>query len=202
MIQITNDFDLLPNNYKEVLSRIDEILKNKKTTTIAIEGPSGSGKTTLSNLISSMYDCNIFHMDDFFLSSDEKTKERMTELGGNVDYTRFKNEVINNITLETSFQYQPFDCKTGQLSEHVYVSPKKLNIIEGVYSLHPKFKNIYDLKIFISIDEETQLKRILERSGKFKLQRYITEWIPLENNYFTGLDILSQCDLIINTTCE
>lgn len=200
MIDITNELNLISEKYAYVFTKIDYLLKKNKTTTIAIEGPSGSGKTSLAALIKSRYNCNIFHMDDFFLSSKLKTKERLAELGGNVDYARFKADVLNNLMLEQPFYYQPFNCKTGQLSEHIYVTPKQLNIIEGVYSLHPTFNNIYDLKIFISIDEKTQLKRIFERNGQFMLQKFITEWIPLENNYFTGLDIISQCDLVINTT--
>ncbi|MEG0133882.1 MAG: uridine kinase [Clostridium sp.] len=184
-------------NYFQLFSYIDELLSVDKTITIAIEGPSGSGKSSLASIIKSIYDCNVFHMDDFFLPAQSKTKERLSEPGGNVDYLRFKKEVSDNLKLYKPFKYQLFSCKLGELTDFVCVTPKKLNIIEGVYSLHPTFDNIYDLKIFLSIDEETQLNRILKRNGEFMLQRFKNEWIPLENNYFTKLDISSKCDLVI-----
>lgn len=184
-------------NFFQLFSHIDELLRSNKTITIAIEGPSGSGKSSLASIIKSIYDCNVFHMDDFFLPSHVKTKERLSEAGGNVDYIRFKKEISDNLKLDKPFRYQLFSCKLSALTDFVYVSPKKLNIIEGVYSLHPTFDNIYDFKIFLSIDEETQLNRILKRNGEFMLQRFKNEWISLENNYFTSLNISSKCDLVI-----
>ena len=196
----TDKYKLIPKKYINVFITIDSLIRNNKTTTVAIEGPSGSGKTSLATLLNSIYDCNTFHMDDFFLSADQKNEERLNEPGGNVDYIRFKNDVIDNLVLEKPFKYKPFSCKTGELLPYIYVSPKKLNIIEGVYSLHPSFNINYDFKIFLTIDEETQLKRILNRNGQHMLERFKHEWIPLENTYFNKLNIKSQCDLIINVT--
>jgi len=75
--------------------------------------------------------------------------------------------------------------------------PKKLNIIEGVYSMHPNFIDIYDLKIFLDVDEKTQLERIANRSGKALLARFIKEWIPKENEYFQELKIKEKSDIIL-----
>ena len=33
---------------------------------VAVDGNSGAGKSTLADLIGDVYDCNVFHMDDFF----------------------------------------------------------------------------------------------------------------------------------------
>jgi uridine kinase len=42
--------------------------------------------------------------------------------------------------------------------------------------------------------------RILKRNGKEKLQDFLNKWIPMEEQYFAGLDIKNQCDLILDTT--
>ena len=39
------------------------------------------------------FDCNLFHMDDFFLRMEQRTPDRMKETGGNVDYERFYETV-------------------------------------------------------------------------------------------------------------
>ena len=62
---------------------------------IAIDGKCASGKTTLAYYIQSIYECNLFHMDDFFLREEQKSEERVREIGGNIDYERFKVEVID-----------------------------------------------------------------------------------------------------------
>ena len=73
-----------------------------------------------------------------------------------------------------------------QVNAPVAVTPKKLNIVEGTYSHHPYFGNPYDLKILLTVDEETQRKRILERPA-FLHKRFFEEWIPMENRYFEAL---------------
>jgi len=186
-------------DYIDVFKRIDELLESKKTVTVAIDGGSASGKTTLAGLLSEVYDCNVFHMDDFFLPSERKTPERLAEPGGNVDYERFAEEVAAGIQSGGSFSYRPFDCKTGSYKDAVTVVPKALNIIEGVYSLHPKLSKNYDLKLFLKADKDTQIARILNRSGEAMLNRFVNEWIPLEKIYFTALGIEQSCDFVLDT---
>ena len=79
-----------------------------------------------------------------------------------------------------------FPAYTVTLAALVAVTPKKLNIIEGAYSHHPYFGNPYDLKILLTVDEETQWQRILERPA-FLHKRFFEEWIPMENRYFDAL---------------
>lgn len=183
--------------YYDVFCKIDSLLESHDVIKVAIDGKSGSGKSTLSNLLSKIYDCNIFHMDDFFLRPELKTEERLKELGGNVDYIRFNEEVINGIKSGLDFQYQIYDCKQIALTDFIKVKPKKLNIIEGVYSMHPTLISNYDLKLFLDIDEETQRARILKRNGSFMYEKFINEWIPKENQYFKEMRIPEQCDIII-----
>lgn len=198
-------YRIVHSNYKnfyEIFCSIDRLLnlETNAPITIAIDGNSGSGKSSLAHILTSIYDCNVFHMDDFFLSTDQKTPERLHEPGGNVDYERFYKEVMLPLTKGTPFDYQLFDCRQGKLADFVSVSPKKLNIIEGVYSLHPTYHTMYDLKIFLYTPPEIQCERILNRNGEYMLSRFQQEWIPLENHYFTALDIPSLCEHVIDTS--
>jgi uridine kinase len=82
------------------------------------------------------------------------------------------------------------------LAAPVAVTPKKLNIVEGTYSYHPYFGSPYDLKILLTVDEETQRQRILERPA-FLHKRFFEEWIPMENHYFREFDIPDRCDILV-----
>ena len=183
-----------------VLERIDSLIQSKDLVIIAIDGNSGSGKSSLASIIEKKYDCNIFHMDDFFLRPEQRTTDRLREIGGNIDYERFKEEVIDRIIIRKGFSYRKYDCKSKSLDESVRVEPKKLNVIEGVYSIHPTLSRFYDLKIFLSIDKEEQIRRISERENPSILKRFIEEWIPLEDEYFKEIGISNKCDLILNGT--
>lgn len=183
-------------DFFELFLKIDSLAKRKDTVLIAIDGNCGSGKTSLAAFIKRVYDCNVFHMDDFFLKPELKTKERLNEPGGNVDYVRFKEEVMDGLLSGESFKYRKYDCQTMTLGEWINVDKKKINIIEGSYSMHPTLVESYDLKVFLYVDEEIQLDRILKRNGPVKLKRFINEWIPLENKYFEALKIKDKCDLV------
>lgn len=191
--------------YYEVFSNIDRLMSRgdggltniNDTILLAIDGMSASGKTSLSQLLDNIYDCNIFHMDDFFLPPELKTKERMLEVGGNVDYERFNNEVISGLNSENQFTYKKYNCQTDSLSEKIHVTPKKLNIIEGAYSMHNTLIENYDLKVYLSIDPKTQSERILNRNGKAMHNKFMELWIPLENEYFRKYDIKKLSDIVI-----
>ena len=178
----------------QIQAHIDRLLTQKSQVIVSIDGPCTSGKTTLTQKLSERYDCNVFHMDDFFLRPEQRTQARFAQPGGNVDYERFQEEVLLPLKEGVPFSYRPFDCKTFTLSAPVSVTPKKLTIIEGSYCNHPYFGAPYDLKIFLTVSAELQRQRILQRPA-FLHKSFFEEWIPMENRYFHYFSILSSSDL-------
>ncbi|MBR3869535.1 MAG: hypothetical protein IKM66_09505 [Clostridia bacterium] len=165
---------------------------------VAIEGGSGSGKTTLGRMLSDIYDCTVFHMDDFFLRPEQRTPERFAEPGGNVDRERFLSEVLQPLSIGEPFSYRKFDCSSMSLGESVTVMPKKLIVTEGAYSMHPELASYYDFSVFLDISPELQKKRITQRNTPSLAERFFNEWIPLEREYFSAMNIKEQCDMVIS----
>ena len=181
---------------ESIRKQIDDLQCQRNQVIVAIDGSCTSGKTTLATRLAEIYDCNVFHMDDFFLRPEQRTQERYAEVGGNVDYERFREEVLLPLKSGNPFSYRPFDCSTFTLSDPVTVTPRKLNIIEGSYSHHPYFGDPYDLKILLTIPPELQQQRILQRPA-FLHERFFEEWIPMENRYFEKFRISDKCDVIL-----
>ncbi len=179
----------------QICESIDSLLAQRAQVMVAIDGSCGAGKTTLAARLAQLYDCNVFHMDDFFLRPEQRTPGRYAEAGGNVDYERFREEVLLPLMSGEGFAYRPFDCKTFTLSGPVTVTPKKLAVIEGSYSLHPYFKDPYDLKILLSVSPELQRERILRRPAHLH-EQFFTRWIPMENRYLEAFRIPECCNLI------
>lgn len=167
----------------EIKKQIDALLLEKELILVAIAGPCTSGKTTLASHLAEIYDCNVFHMDDFFLRPEQRTPERFAEIGGNVDYERFQEEVLAPLKERLPFCYRRFDCSTFTFSTPIPITPKQLNIIEGTYGHHPYFRNPYDLKVMLNVSPELQRKRVLQRPA-FLHKWFFEEWIPMENRYF------------------
>lgn len=182
--------------YCEIYDRISTLLRDKDTVLVAIDGNCTAGKTTLARQLTRMFDCNVFHMDEFFLQSHQRTAERLAQAGGNVDYERFRQEVLLPLTRGEEVRYRPYHCGSQSLKEAVAVPRKRLTIIEGTYSLHPYFDQPYDLRVFLGISPELQRQRILQRP-EFLHQRFFREWIPMEQQYFDTFRIRQSCDLVV-----
>ena len=171
---------------RQVIDIINQWLRSseEEVLLIAIDGKCGSGKTTLSEFLKEYYACNVFHMDDFFLQQHQRTEERLTEIGGNVDYERFQDEVLQKIKNKEMVLYRAYSCKEKKLGDSVSIHPHRLNIIEGSYSQHPFFGDAYQLRIFLDLEDNIQVNNIRNRNGEEKLLEFQKLWIPKENAYF------------------
>ncbi len=188
--------DIKYTDFMSLFLNIDDKLTKKPNPVIAIDGNAASGKSSLADLLAEVYSCNVLRIDDFFVPFDKRTEERMAEVGGNVDYVRFEDEVITKIFFDEGFSYRIYNCKTNTFTDSDQIDPMKMSVVEGAYSLHPRFENMYDLKVFLAVDAKTQRERILRRDGPEMLKVFLSEWIPKENAYFDKYDIRSTCDLV------
>ncbi|MBE5852172.1 MAG: hypothetical protein E7299_04355 [Lachnospiraceae bacterium] len=176
--------------------KLDSMLQEKEVL-LAIDGGSAAGKTTLGKLLEQRYACNVFHMDDFFLRPEQRTKERLAEPGGNVDRERFYEEVLQKLVERKEVTYRRYDCKTMSLLEPVTLAPTRLTVVEGAYSMHPLFSKHYDYSVFLEVDKETQIERIRKRNTPKMAKRFFQEWILLEQEYFEKLRVKERCDMVI-----
>lgn len=182
-----------------LFAAIDKTLENGRVT-VAIEGGSASGKTTLSQILKDIYGCTVFHMDDFFLRPEQRTPERLAEVGGNIDRERFLKEVLVPLSKNEPVSYRRFDCTTFGLSPATEVAPERLTVIEGAYSMHPSLSEYYDISVFLDISPELQRKRIAVRNSPQFAERFRNEWISLENVYFSQMQVKQRCSMRIEIT--
>lgn len=193
-------FDLIRN----MINLISDYQKEHadEPVTIAIDGMCGAGKSTVAQMLHERLGGNLFHMDDFFLQPGQRTPERLAEVGGNVDYERFAKEVIANLNRKEAFSYGVYDCKKQCISHQVDVNPAMINIIEGSYSMHPYFDDYAHILFFLSVALHEQGKRLRERNTAEQMERFVSEWIPKENQYFEKFDIRNKCICFDTTDCS
>ncbi len=192
-------YRVVANEYVKFLPffcEIDKLLQ-KGSAVVAIEGSAASGKTTLSGMLEDIYNCTVLHTDDFFLRPEQRTPERLREIGGNMDRERFLSEALEPLRQGKELSYRKFDCSTQQLMPSEVISPKKLTVIEGSYSMHPSLAKFYDLSVFLEISPEKQRERILTRNSPHFATRFFEEWIPKENTYFSCFGIKESCDICL-----
>lgn len=186
----------MENVFSVIMKQINSF--NKESVVIALDGRCAAGKTTLAAMIQEKTGCNVIHMDHFFLQPAQRTKERLDEPGGNVDYERVRKEVLIPLSQGQAFSYKPFDCKSMELTREIKILPAPVTIIEGSYSCHPVLWDFYDLRIFLDIEAEEQLRRIRYRNGTEAVSVFRDRWIPLEERYFSVYRVQERCSLVFN----
>ncbi len=178
-----------------LLQRIRALAAAQPRVLVAIDGRCAAGKTTLAASLQAQLECNVFHMDDFFLRPEQRTPERLHQPGGNVDFERFLAEVLRPLRDGAPVIYRPYDCCTQQLRAPVRAEERAVSIIEGSYACHPALWELYDLRVFLSVSPEEQRRRILARNGEQMLPMFTKVWIPLEEAYFAQYPVAERADL-------
>ena len=183
---------------KSAIDRVERLLAEGRCAFVAIDGPCASGKTVFAASLHERFGGNVLHMDDFFLRPEQRTPERFAEPGGNVDRERFEAEVLKPLAAGKAVRYRPWDCHTGDFATSRSVEPAALTVVEGSYSMHPALRGYYDLTMCLIVDPRERLRRLEARNPRM-LQRFIDEWIPLENRYFESTNTQGSADLLVDT---
>lgn len=185
--------------YLRLVLRIRLLLLRRRRVIVAIDGRCGSGKTTLAAQLRHTFRCTVCHMDDFFLRPEQRTESRFATPGENVDHERFLEEVLLPLRRGAPFAYRPYVCAAQSLGDPVQVTPARLTVVEGAYACHPALWDHYDLRVFLTVPPDEQLRRIEKRNGPEKAQQFRTRWIPFEEKYFEAFQIQPRCDLTITS---
>ncbi len=188
----------------KIAARADELIFEKGRAVLAVDGRCASGKTTLAEILredfTKLYgSCEVVHLDDFFLRREQRTAERLSEIGGNFDRERFLAEVLIPLRKQKSgevIEYGVFSCSVMDImeSKKLYFSP--ITVIEGSYSHHPELRELYDLRVFLSVDPTEQIERIKRRDGEEKAKIFAERWIPLEEKYFREFAVMDSADIV------
>lgn len=189
--------------YLELAAQILEQGKSEKQNSrliVGIDGNAAAGKSTMAAVLSELFDAEVIHVDDFFLPLELRTQSRFEKPGENVHYERFIEEVATPLRhKEKTFSYRRFSCKKMDYDDSVKIDGMKMVIIEGAYAMRPEYIDLYDIKVFLQIDEEQQMNRIINRNGKEMSENFKLKWIPMEHEYFEFFHIKDKCDFVYQT---
>ncbi len=167
---------------------------------VALDGRCASGKSTIAARIAEKTGYTVLHMDDFFLPPAKRTAERLATPGGNVDYERFLQEILEPLWRGEGISYRPYSCHMGRMLDRVTLPLTPVILTEGSYACHPALRDAYRLRIFLTVSPEEQLRRIASRNGNAALAAFQTKWIPLEEAYFSACAVADCCSLRYDTT--
>ena len=68
--------------------------------------------------------------------------------------------------------------------------------------MHPEIPDFYDLRIVVTADRALSEQRIRLRDGEAVLERFRSEWFPLEDEYLEAYMITELCDVTVDSSAE
>lgn len=202
--QYAPHYRVVRSAYCAYFSVFQAVMKLLRTTShcpvvVAIDGRCGSGKSFLAGLLAEVFECGVFHLDDFYLPMEQREADWRQRPAGNIDRNRFIEEVLIPLRQGRTVCYRPYSCQKGTLLPETKIQAGKLAVAEGSYSLHPDFESFYEYRVFLTCAPNVQQRRIFLRNGR-SLHAFLETWIPMEEHYFETMKIPKRSDMLLDTT--
>ncbi len=188
---------------EEVLQAITPQKRKSTTYMIGIDGYGASGKTTLAaNVQAKMPEIHVVHMDDFDLATNGKLLgDPLTKpIGADTDWRRVEEEVLLPLSKDIPARYSRREWGTGKHIEWCNITPGGIVLIEGVFATRNELFSYYDLTVWLDCSREQRLLRGLQRDGEAARDKWLKDWIPMEDRYVSAHSPQTKAAIRINTT--
>ena len=159
---------------------------------VTIDGAAGAGKTTLASELSlhleaTGFTVEIVHMDDIYNGWEKALSEDLASSLRSIVDGYHKGEV----------HYQIYDWHIkNYTSTKTFASPEIL-ILEGVGSGQRCIRHESNLAIWIEIEAELALQRVIERDGS-EIAPYMAQWVIDQASHFLQEETQGAADYCID----
>ena len=164
---------------EEILDRISKTeQKSPNTKTISIDGPAGSGKTTLARRIADSFSIGpvaTIHMDDLYNGWEDALTVQLART--------LTQQILTPISQSKPFSYRKYDWLKKGFGDFTSVPLPSLLILEGVGSGQKVTRRFTDEAIWIEVESEVGLQRVLNRDGDY-LETEMRVWQLREQEHF------------------
>ncbi len=152
------------------------IKKCGQTKIVVIDGPAGSGKTTLAKSLSELLEnCPIIHMDEIYDGWENALSPKT--------FSDLSDWIIRPLLENKSIEFTKYDWHLEKRIQKVVISNPKVLIIEGVGSSSLEISEHACLKLWIEVNKEIGISRVLTRDGQH-IQEQMKKWQTRESEFF------------------
>ena len=156
------------------------------TSWVGVDGKGASGKTTLAARIAAALPGSVIvHIDDF-ARPDVRGWER----------DRFVQQVVRPLLAGRPARYQRWDFDRNVGAEWHTVPTGVPVVVEGVSATDVRLGVSWDFTIWVEVPYEVRLARALERDGPGRMDRWLTDWMPSEDEYERSQRPQERVDLV------
>ncbi len=177
----------------QLIAALLDLCKQKERPIIAIDGPAGAGKTTLAREIylalSLEMSVNVIHMDDLYDGWNNALSE---------DLTQILVYLVSQHKSKKPAVIRKYNWVTSSFAESEEIPPADLLILEGVGSGDKALQDDLAALIWIDIDPEIGVKRVIERDGS-QVADEMKKWVGAQEEYFSQHSTREKADFILTT---
>lgn len=177
----------------ELTAALLDLCKKTSHPIIAIDGPAGAGKTTLAQNIkqamSPFFSSTVIHMDDLYHGWYHPFDDHFTDA---------LTKIIASHQSGEPYRYSKFnwgDNRFGPIEEFPH---KDLLILEGVGSSHKVIRSALTTSIWLTIDPQIGLIRVIERDGAAS-EGFMTSWLIEQEKQFIESASEECADFVLTT---
>jgi len=152
--------------------------RSKNSQIVAIDGPAGAGKTTLAKKLQTAYshlEVEVVHMDNLYDGWENALGISLTRT--------LEHAIAKPVSEGKSFEYRKFDWLEMKYGELKRFPAPDLLILEGVGSGQRAIRKYLDQLIWIDVQPEVGLNRVLRRDGDY-IENHMIVWQIKESEHF------------------
>ena len=177
-----------------LLELLSEVFSRRAPSVIGIDGPAGSGKTTLSAEISTFAEgagksVQTIHMDDLYRGWSKPLNSDL--------YTRMRS-IIEDHRNGAELTFSKYDWLRSEFSPAVTYESTDVLILEGVGSCSSSIRPLHDLSIWIEVNDELGLQRVLTREPYLDMD-LMRQWQIMERKHFAEDETKNASDFSLST---
>jgi uridine kinase len=177
----------------QLIAALSDLCSQKERPIIAIDGPAGAGKTTLAHEIflalAPKLSVNVIHMDDLYDGWDNALSS---------DLTKILIYLSDQHKERKPFTVSKYNWSASSFDESETIEPADLLILEGVGSGDKSLRDDLAALIWIDIDPEIGVKRVINRDGA-QVADEMKKWLGTQQQYFSQHSTREKADFILTT---
>ena len=170
---------------------LTDLLASPGPHLIAIDGPAGSGKSTLAENLylyfSTTREVNLLGLDDIYDGWENALGEKLSK-----DLAEIARAHKNR----TSISVPTYDWAAFAYGDAREIKPREILIIEGVGSAQEVIRSNNAITIWMDIDPQRGVERVLERDGHH-IAEQMKAWQILQSQHFAESGARENADFII-----
>jgi len=176
----------------ELTAALLDLCKSSERPIIAIDGPAGAGKTTLAEHLSAAlslkYKCTTLHMDDLYNGWKNAFDHHLSDALISACRAHQRSQ---------KFSLSHYNWSKGEFGPAQEAPQSELLILEGVGSTQSAIRPLLNASIWIDIEAQAGLARVLKRDGE-GISPQMQDWLNLQEQHFRENDSQNAADFVLS----